>query len=54
MSVYGGDLYIHSNGNNETYKMFDGYNDNGNAMHARAVFSYVNFGIPHQQKGFTE
>jgi hypothetical protein len=54
MSVWGGDLYIHSNSIHETYKMFDGYNDNGNSMYARAVFSYVNYGIPHQQKGLTE
>ena len=40
LAIIGGDLYMHSNSVPETYKLFDGTNDNGNAIHAVAAFSY--------------
>jgi hypothetical protein len=54
MSVYGGELYGHSNGNHETYKLLDGTNDTGKAMQAVAKFAYLNYGEPAHQKGLTE
>jgi len=54
MSVFEGDLIGHSNSVVESYKMFDGTNDNGNAMEAKAVFSYLDYGTQIHQKGFTE
>lgn len=41
-SIIGGDLYGHSNAVPETYKLFDGYNDNGNPIEAIAKFAYQN------------
>jgi hypothetical protein len=48
------DLYINSNVINETYKLFDGFNDNGFSMEAKAVFPYLNYGITTKRKGYTE
>jgi hypothetical protein len=53
-AIIDGWLCGHSNSNNETYKLFDGYNDNGNAIEAIAKFSYLNYGNRHHQKNFTE
>lgn len=47
-------LYGHSNAVPETYKLFDGYNDNGAPINAIAAFSYQNFGNRVSQKNFTE
>lgn len=47
-------LYLHSNSVPETYKLFDGYNDNANAMEAIARFSYENYGERAKEKTFTE
>ena len=44
LANFDGDLYGHSNGVPETYKAFDGTNDNGGSMLARAKFAYRNFG----------
>ena len=43
-SVIDGELYGHSSVVPETYKLFDGYNDNGNPIEAIAKFSYQNYG----------
>lgn len=43
-AIIGGELYGHSNAVPETYKLFDGFNDNGNPIEAIAAFSYENFG----------
>lgn len=43
-SVIDGELYGHSSAVPETYKLFDGYNDNGAPIEAIAKFSYQNFG----------
>jgi hypothetical protein len=54
MSIWGGELYGHSNGNHETYKLLDGTNANGKAMQAVANFAYLNYGQPSHMKGLTE
>ncbi len=43
-SVIEGSLYGHSSQVGETYKLFNGYNDNGNAVNAVAKFSFNNYG----------
>ena len=53
-AIIDGELYFHSYQVGETYKMFDGYNDNGNPIDARAVFSYNNYGTRTKKKGVNE
>ena len=53
-SIIGGELYGHSSNVDETYKMFDGYNDNGNPIKAVAKFSYQDFGDRVNLKVFDE
>jgi len=53
-SIINGELYGHSYQVNETYKLFSGYNDNGNPIDARAYFSYQNFGTRSASKYFNE
>jgi len=53
-SIYNGDLYGHSSRVAETYKMLDGYNDNGSAYECIAAFSYRNYGKRGVQKEFDE
>ncbi len=53
-AIIGGELYGHGYGISETYKLFDGYNDNGKSMEAIAVFSYVNMGSRTALKNQTE
>ncbi len=53
-SVIDGDLYGHSYSVVETYKMFNGYNDNGGAIDAVAKFSFQNYGTRSLSKYFTE
>lgn len=53
-AVIDGELYGHSYQVGETYKLFDGYNDNGNPIDARAVFSYNNYGTRTMKKGVNE
>jgi len=43
-STIDGELYGHSSQTPETFKMFTGYNDDGNPIDARALFSYQQFG----------
>ncbi len=54
MVVFGNSLYGHSSGNNESYKLFDGTDDNGKAMNAIAAFSYVNGNRRDHKKSFVE
>ena len=53
-SVIDGELYGHDYNVPQTYKLFDGYNDNGFAIDARAVFSYENLGVRALYKDMTE
>lgn len=43
-AIIGGELYGHSSGVPETYKLFIGYNDNGNPINSIAQFAYQQFG----------
>lgn len=52
LSVIGNELYGHSYGGNETYKLFDGYNDNGSSIQFKVVMSYENFGDRTSYKSF--
>lgn len=54
LAIIEGDLYGHSNAVPETYKLFDGYNDNTNPIEAVAKFSYQNFGDRVNYKNFDE
>jgi len=53
-AIIGGELYGHSSQTNETYKLFSGYNDNGNPIAAVARFSYMNGGKRANKKHMTE
>lgn len=53
-AVIDGELYGHSSETPETFKLFTGYNDNGNPIDARALFSYQNFGTRGNSKYFNE
>lgn len=44
LAIISGELHLHSNAVPETYKLFQGFNDNGNAIKAVARFSYQNWG----------
>jgi len=39
-SIIEGELYGHSSTDGETFKLFDGWNDNGHSYEARATFAY--------------
>ena len=53
-AVIGGELYGHGYGISETYKLFDGYNDNGKSMEAIAMFSFMNSGTRPALKSFNK
>lgn len=53
-AVIGGELYGHGYGISETYKLFNGYNDNGKSMEAIAVFSFMNYGTRTALKAFNK
>ncbi len=53
-SIIDGELYGHAYTVQETYKLFDGLNDNGNPISAIAAFSFQNFGTRSQSKTFNE
>lgn len=53
-AIINGVLYGHSSYINETYKLFDGRNDNGAPIRSIAAFSYLNFGTRTKFKNFTE
>lgn len=52
LAVIGDDLILHSNATPSSYKLFDGYNDNGNPINAIARFSYQNFGERMKYKNY--
>ena len=54
LSIIGGELYAHSANVPETYKLFDGYNDNEAPINAIASFSYQNYGTRTDYKNFDE
>jgi len=53
-SLIDGELYGHSYLTSETYKMFDGFNDNGNPIASRATFSYNQYGVRDQTKSYND
>ncbi len=53
-SIIGGDLYGHSSQVSESYKLFDGTNDNGFPIAASATFSFNNYGTRTTSKGYNE
>lgn len=53
-SIIDGELYGHSYQTPQTFKLFDGYNDNGAPILAQATFSYNNYGTRSQRKNFNE
>lgn len=52
-AVIDGLLYGHSSQTPETYHLFNGVDDNGNPIDARALFSYLEYGDRAQQKNAT-
>lgn len=54
LAIIGDNLYLHSNSNPETYKLFDGYNDNGKAVEAIIRLSYENYGDRANKKNTEE
>jgi hypothetical protein len=52
--IIANNLYLHSSAVPETYKMFDGHNDNTNPIDARAYVNYRNFGDRANYKRFDE
>lgn len=54
LAIIEGELHIHSNAVPETYKLFDGYSDNGNPIFARALFALDSSGVKTQTKNFEE
>lgn len=53
-AVIDGELFGHSSAVTETFKLFDGTNDNSNIIQHKAVFSYRNFGTRSNLKEFDE
>lgn len=53
-AIIDGELYGHSSDVPETYRLFSGFNDNGNAIDARLLFSYQQFGDRVTKKNQTE
>lgn len=53
-AIIDGALYGHSSQVPETYKLFEGFNDNGNPINSIAAFSYQNFGDRVGLKNFVE
>ncbi len=53
-SVIDGELYGHSYQVGETYKMFNGFNDNGQPIIAAAKFAFNNYGTRSSSKSFNE
>lgn len=52
LAIIGDDLILHSNSTPSSYKLFQGYNDNGNPINAVALFSYQNMGERMKYKNF--
>lgn len=54
ISIIDGNLYGHSSDILESYRLFDGYSDNGHPIQSRAVFAYTNYGSKGEAKSFEE
>jgi hypothetical protein len=52
-SIIDGELYIHSSQSSNTFRMFNGYNDDGHAVSAVAAFSFNNSGVRTVRKSST-
>lgn len=52
--VVDGELYGHSYNSSESYKLFNGHNDNGNFIEAKATFAYNSHGQRDNSKGFNQ
>jgi hypothetical protein len=50
LSIIGGELYGHGYGDSNTYKLFDGYNDDNHFVEAVANFAYDSHGIRNHRK----
>lgn len=53
-SIIDGELYGHSSQVSESYKLFNGTNDNGNTILSVANFSFNNYGTRTQSKGYNQ
>lgn len=53
LATIGGELYLHSNQTDATYKLYDGYTDNGQPINAVARFSYLSYGTRYSKKTLT-
>ena len=53
-SVIAGELYGHSSQVSESYKLFTGYNDNGNPVFALANMSFNNYGSRSNSKSYNQ
>jgi len=53
LATIGGELYMHSSQTDATYKLFDGYNDDGQPIEAIARFSYQSYGTRFSKKTIT-
>lgn len=53
-AIISGVIHGHSSATNETYKLFDGYNDNAQAIHSVALLARWNGGIRDMLKGCDE
>ena len=53
-SIIDGELYGHSYQTSETYKLFDGYNDNGNFIESRVKFAFNSYADRGTLKNFNE
>lgn len=53
-SVIAGELYGHDYNIPQSYKLLTGYNDDGHAIEAVALFSFQNFGLRGKTKDFNE
>ena len=53
-SIIDGELYGHSYSTMETYKLFDGYNDNGSFIDAKAKLAFNSYGMRAVSKGFNQ
>lgn len=52
LAIIGGNIYGHSSAVPETYRLFNGTNDNSGSIAAKIVFSYQNYGNRTQPKSF--
>lgn len=54
LAIIDDELYLHSSQTDETYKLFDGTNDNSNPIDWKMYFAYNNFGVRSWAKEFNE